>query len=119
MDFSSVITGGSLPHELITIVRRGAGSYVKGIHSGGSTTNISTTAIVYPATPKELKLLPEGMHTEGAIGIISNVLLRTANEASGTQADRITYNSCTYEIQQISDWDANGNFYHGIATKVN
>lgn len=115
-DLSCVVS--HLPNQTLTITRTGAGSYTNGVYSGGATSSIVVQAIVWPATHKELQLLPESLRSRASLGIISKDTIRSANDPAGYQGDRFTFDGSIWEIQSVSSWSAQANFYHGIASKV-
>ena len=116
MDLRSVIT--SLPNTTLTITRTGAGSYVKGIHTGGTPTSVSVIANVWNATDRESLLLPETIRTRETLGITATTELYQADEDTKTQADRFTYNGKVYEIQHVGHYDQIAQFWYAVATKV-
>lgn len=116
MNLSGVI--GSLPSTILAVTRRGAGSYVKGRHTGGATEDLSIKAIVYPAGDRELRRLPEAMRTIETMGVVAGEILRTANESDGTQADRFVHGGRTYEVRAIEAYGDIAGFWHALAQKV-
>ena len=116
MDLSGIVA--SMPNQAITITRTAGGTWTKGLYSGGAATTLTGNAIVYPAGNRDLLLLPEGLRTRETIVVIWDAELRTANEATGTQADRIAYDSKTWEVQAVQAWLANAGFCQALATKV-
>jgi hypothetical protein len=108
---------GSLPTTTITVTRRSAGSFTNGVYGGGSTTTLTLSAIVAPASPREVQVLPEGLQDAAILSIHTRELLRTAIE-NGVQADRLTYGGKTYEVKRVEDWSAQAGYYKSLATEV-
>ena len=59
---------------------------------------------VQPLTTEELMTLPEGMRKKKNIRAIGKVLIRTADEKTGTLADRICYRGEWYECTGSDIW---------------
>lgn len=79
---------------------------------------VKIKAVVYPATGRDVEVLPEGKRTEETIHVISTTDLRTASPGVNP-SDQIEYQGKTYEVALLKDWNANANFYSVLATRVN
>lgn len=101
-----------------TVKRYAAGSYSSGGWSPGSESQVTITASIQPAGPNELINLPEAQRTKAAIKAYTNDELRTANEGSSLQADRIVYNSEDWEVQKVSQHEFGIAHYKAIAVRL-
>lgn len=79
---------------------------------------VTIKAVVYPATGRDMEVLPEGKRGEETIHVISTADLRTAVPGS-YPSDQIEYQGKTYEVSMFKDWNANARFYSVLATRVN
>jgi hypothetical protein len=76
------------------------------------------TAVIYPATGKDVRVMPEGKRTEEIIKVISTSELRA--ELPGVYpSDQIEYQGKTFEVSAQADWSANANYYSVLCTRVN
>lgn len=98
-------------------VRRGASAVVDGFATPATPQRQRIAAVVYPATGKTLRALPEAKRYEETIKVISQVELRTAQEGAH-YADVIEYQGKTYEVATLMDWSANANFYSALCTRT-
>lgn len=104
---------GGLP-----VTRRAAGTYTNGLYTPGSTSSLTLDpAAVFPASPRDREVLPEGQRVGEVIVIFSRAALRIA-EPGGVQADRVTYQFKTFEVSAVEDWATVGNYYRALAIKV-
>lgn len=103
----------------ITRRRYAAGSYVDGLRVEGASADVALDAVVWPATPKDLLLLPEGQRTEEIIGVITVEELRTADRTDGIAADEVLWQGRTYSVLRCSNWLQQALFFHSLATRVN
>lgn len=60
---------------------------------------------VQPLSTKELEALPEGGRSQQGIKAFGGFPVRTANQTSGTPADRLFYLGKWYECETSSNWD--------------
>lgn len=79
---------------------------------------VQIKAVIYPATGRDVEVMPEGKRTEEIIHVISTTELRTASPGANP-SDQIEYQGKTYEVSLLKDWNANANFYSVLATRVN
>lgn len=115
MDLSSVIDSLATTQTL-AVTRRSAVAWVNGRPVEGPTTPLSLTAVVYPSTPDELQILPEGRRSERAITIVTKQALQIPKADTG--GDLIAYDDETFEVQKLQYWGDSGNFWSAIAVKV-
>jgi hypothetical protein len=109
---------GSMPTITADLVRRAAGSYTNGVYSGGTAATSSIRIIYWPATPREIERLPEGMRTREVIGIASKEVLRAAEHETGTQADIVAIAGRDYEVQRVSSYSTQADICHALAVRA-
>lgn len=98
-----------------TLIRRAAGSYVDHDWVPGALTSTPIRAVIQDPKEADIRQLPEGERTEAFVAIWSRSELRTADEATQTEADRVTSEAGdTYKITRVSD-RSEGGFYRAIA----
>jgi len=102
----------------VVITRHASGSYVDSVWVDGSTSNIDIQAVISQPTPDELKVLPEGLRTEGSIKLHSISLLQGVSEENKNLADTFTYRNKPWRIYHVFD-QAIGNYYKAIAIRDN
>jgi hypothetical protein len=99
-----------IPHpreHFATFTRRrnaAGGSYPGGRWSGVGTSDEDILASVQPVSGRDLLRLPEGLRTRDTLAIITDDDLRTANETSGVEADRLVVNGEEWEVVAVDDW---------------
>lgn len=103
--------------DVITVTRRAAGSYVAGRYVAGSESDVTMSAVVVPATPEDLKKLPEGRRAEKVLVVTTKQELRVADQG-GHQADRIAYAGETIEVESVEDFGAVAGYWRALAVKV-
>lgn len=89
-----------------------------GFISTAAPQRVQIKAVVYPATGRDVMVLPEGKRGEETIHVISVADLRGPSPGANP-ADQIEYQGKTYEVQTLKDWSANARFYSVLATRVN
>lgn len=104
----------------ITVRRKAVGTYTKGVYtpSGAETTFTIANASAQPLEADELELLPEGFSSKEAIKVYSPEMLRTADQATGVEADRIDYAGKSYEVHKVENWNDHGTYYKAIAVRM-
>lgn len=120
-DMSDCILQCRIPIDLI---RRRSAPVTMG--RVGETTEevICPIASVQMSTGDDLLMLPEGMRTEEAITVytIDKLYPGNAPDPNDPQQtiypDRICYSGETYEVKNVENWKAQGNYYKSIAVKV-
>lgn len=100
------------------ILYRSQGSFVDGVWTEEGPEEIPTTGVIQPATPKELKMLPEGDRITGAIVIYTLVpiYLTRTGEDQGT-SDKIYWQGDYYKLLNVSNWSDSG-YWMGIAERI-
>lgn len=99
------------------LIKRGPGSYVRGVWTQG--TDVATTlyASVQPAIGQELLVLPEGLRTRATVKIYTDQELNTAE--NGQTADRIEWRGHVYEIAMKAPYQSDViNHFKYYATKL-
>lgn len=116
IDLRSVLSQFATP---LTIQRRSLGYWSSGRYIGGSTTTISTRAVVQPGA-NNTRVLPEGVHVEDAAIVWTSIKLYDAQDPEGQPADRFVWQGRTFEVQQLDDRNADGNgkFWRAVAVRV-
>jgi hypothetical protein len=102
----------------ITVKRKAAGTYTKGLYTPAptETTIAIANASVQPLDAEEMLLLPEGIRTRQAIKVYSPELLRTAD--ANEEADRVVYLGEMFEVHSVEDWDDHGRFWKATCVKA-
>lgn len=91
-----------IPRQPIILVRQSEGSYdTHGIYVSGVETQISILASVQPASPDDMKLLPEGRRQSRAFTIYSDVEILPATNQNPDQL--IIFNE-RYEVMSCARW---------------
>ena len=85
----------------------GAGAYVNGVWDESASSEISFTASVQPASAKEMLTLPEGRRDRETYRLYTSFELKTADEATEVNADRVTLNGKTFEVLSVGRWQNN------------
>lgn len=114
IDLSAVVMSEAQPFTMVT---RAPGLDIGNDWQEGAATSTTVQAVVWPATPEDALLVPEGAQLEATIGIITTFLMDTYNTAAGTSAARLVYGSKQYEVKKSEPWNIGG-FYRSYATRV-
>lgn len=104
-------------HKPVTRVRRGASTVAHGFTTEAAPSRAAIEAVIYPASYRDMQVLPEGKRTEESLHVISTAELRTALEGQ-YPADRLEYQGRVYEVAQVKDWNANAGFWSVIAVRI-
>ncbi len=100
--------GQAVPTVEITLTRFKAGSHVEGKWVAGAVqATYKPQAIVVPATPAQIRMLPEGKRTTEAIRVFipRSVVPEIVSVSSTRAADRITVDGKTYEVNSVGNYD--------------
>lgn len=98
-----------------TITRQANGSYVNGRLVPGSDSTFTVDAVVVPLTGKDLKILPEALHSRSAYTVMTTTKVGVQTQALH-KGDRITIDSDVHTVIKSHDWTAFGEtFYEAIA----
>ena len=85
-----------------TRIRPAAGAYVDGQWQAGASVSTAIRAVIQAPAERDLRLLPEGERTEAYVTVWTRADLRTGDEDSRTEADRVTGEAGdTYKIVRI------------------
>ncbi len=102
----------------LDVSRATVGAYVSGRWAPGTPEAITLdSAVVVPADPETLKLLPSGQELTAGIIIYTDDELRTVDEAGKFPADVVTYDGKTWQVQKVERrWQVEGlEHYKSIA----
>jgi hypothetical protein len=104
----------------VTVKRYAAGSWAAGVFTAGAQSTVTITASVQPAKPDELQNLSAAARRSSAgIKVYSESELRTADEATGIQADRVSWEGEDWEVQAVSRHRlSNLAHYKALATRM-
>jgi len=102
----------------LMIERFGGGAYVDGRWVNEQPTQVALTANVQPAGGRQLMRLPEGDRTRDNITVWSTSELRPVARAQGKPGDLVLWNGERYEVIQLNDWSANGDYWEATCAKV-
>lgn len=109
MDLSDVIA--SFATGTYTVSRPAADTYdTNGRLNTNTPTTFDFTGMVQPVTGKALDRLPEGLRQSEVVTVWSPTELRNR--------DRFSYQSDTWEVQQLENWNTLGAYYRAFAVKV-
>lgn len=98
-----------------TLKRRAAGATVDHEWVPGALTETAIRAVIQDPKESDIRQLPEGERTEAFMVIWSRSELRTSDETTATEADRVTSeNGQTFKITRVSARTEAG-FYRAIA----
>lgn len=96
----------------LTVTRRAAGSYVAGVWTPGATSTLTVEGSLQPMTGRELLLLPEGERTRARWKLYTETELRTADETTTTEADRVSWNGRSLVVVRVQDYSHVGLLPH-------
>lgn len=86
----------------------------------GASADTSITAVVAPASPRQMELLPDGMRSKEVLSVLSYTELRTVSQQSALPADEVIRSGVTYEVQRVDEWPAVGPLprqWHALAVR--
>jgi len=67
----------------------------------GASSDLAITAVVAPASPREMRLLPDGLRTRSAVTVLSYTEIRTANQHDALPPDELLIDSVAYVVQVV------------------
>lgn len=94
---------------VVTVTRFAASTFVNGRPQSGAASTFSATMSIQPLSGRELLNLPESQRTRQYAKAYTDVELRTVNETTKTNADRVSDGTRTFEVQAVEAWQSNGN----------
>jgi hypothetical protein len=92
------------------------GSDGYGIDNTTSTRNVR--GILWPATGREAKLLPEGIQSSGVVAGCFVERLNHAQIPDGAPGDQIYFDGAWHEVHVCEAWAGLGNFYRIVAVRL-
>lgn len=84
-----------------TVTRRAKATFSAGRAVAGSTSTLSITAAVVPASGRDLLRLPEGRRATETRIVFTATQLVVGGQASSNEADLVNIDGATWEVQQI------------------
>lgn len=75
-------------------------------------------ALVYPTSPREAQVLPEGVRNKQLLTLFSTEKLNSASSRNGTDGDIVLYREDEYEVRKTEDWQNTGGFFKSIAVRI-
>ena len=118
----SIIAASATLGSAFTILRSAGGQWVSGVWED-SNSPIAMFGPVTIASPKDLKMLPEGDRPEAAMLFWTTVPVYVTQgppagvNAQGFTSDIMVWNGLSYRILQVSERPMNG-YYRAIATRM-
>jgi len=106
--------------DSISITRSGGGVYdSSGIYQPNMGSTLTVDANVQPLRGKELMLLPEGSREKESLKILTYVELMQVIEATGQEADVITWQGRQFKIHSVGYFGHLIPHYESIAIRIN
>ncbi len=102
MDIASLIT--SFSTGTYTVTRTARHGIDRGRAEAGTTSTLTVTASVSPASGMDLTKVPEGRRTNGAITIFTSTELKIGGVGAAYEADRISALGSTWELSHVETW---------------
>lgn len=90
------------------VSRQTRGPFTKGRYIQGSITIFTITASVQPTMGRDLDRLPEGRRTKATKTIFTTTPLQVGGQDSAMQADTISIEGVSWEIQHSEIWGQPG-----------
>lgn len=97
-----------------TVTRRTASTYVAGRAVAGSSSTLTITASVQPASGRELERLPEGRRAKETRVLYTTTPLYVGGQGAAYEADRIAIGGATWEVQHVEAWPAAGGYTRAL-----
>lgn len=91
---------GSLP---VTLSRNTGTRGSDGRWVDGTATTSTIYGSIQPASGKDMATLPQGDRQRDGKKFYTTTLLKTVDQHAGTPADRIIYESVTYEVRSVAN----------------
>ncbi len=102
--------------KIVTIIRQTKGGYVDGLFVEGQELFIKALASVQPATPQQIKSVPEGERSADLRAIYINKPIYVAGQFAQV-SDSIKFKNTRYKIIAVGDWDDFG-YTYGIGVVI-
>lgn len=94
-----------------TVTRRRYGAWTRdaaGYQVRGVPADLAIRAVVAPASPRQLELLPDGERSRQVLSVIADTELRVADQHAGLPADEVVRDGVSYTVQVVDEWPALG-----------
>lgn len=105
----------SLSTGTYTVTRRAAATNDgHGRAVAGSTSTLTITASVQPASGRDLMRLPEGRRTIETRVVYTTTRLLTGGQGAANEADLLTIDGASYEVEQVQTWPGAVGYYRCI-----
>ena len=75
-------------------------------------------ATIYPTTPREAQILPEGVRNKQLLTLFTQDQLKAASSRNRKDGDIILYREDEYEVQRTEDWQNTGSYFKSISVRV-
>lgn len=89
-------------------IERATGGYADGLYVSGIPFTLPTLVSVQQPTPEDLQFLPEGERTSDIRLFISTIPVFSAEEATSSVADVITYKGTRFKVISSGNWESYG-----------
>jgi hypothetical protein len=96
-----------IPRQKLTVERYGAGEFVKGRWSEGTSKEYTFYSTVQPADGRDLEVLEESRRNSDSYVLITDFHLRTVNlkvTDKSTNPDRVKLFGEDYEVAHVKRW---------------
>jgi len=104
----------------ITVKRYTAAALVKGVYQPVTPTTFTIKASVQPMSGDEVLTLPEGDREKELQTVYTDTLLRTIDQDTKTEADRVVWNGSDYEVIKVRPYQMGAlDHYECIIARVN
>lgn len=115
LDFDATDLIESLGTGTYTVTRRAAATTDgHGRAVAGSTSTLTITAGVQPASGRDLQRLPEGRRTIETRVVYTITPLLTGGKGAANEADLISIEGATYEVELAQKWSSSTPYYRCI-----
>ena len=111
--------------KTVTLIRSSSAGTISdgGRYTKGTETESEIKMFAYPASGRDLEVLPEGERTKEYLSGLCYDEVRMVSRSAKTQADKIETNGKTYQVMNVKFYEASRiniqPFYHILMTEVN
>lgn len=100
-------------HTNVIVTRRAAATFpANGVRVPGATSTVTIAyAVIVPASGNELRRLPEGRQAFETRTVYTAEQVLVGAQAGTNEADLMTVNGASWEVQLASEWDARKGYY--------